>query len=101
MCFSCCANPIQYHDISVILIFPATFKIAVFSRSSCFSEDEADLEDDVPILIVGHHTHQDLGDLCDLDVWTPLLSHQLFKTLGRSMANHRPKRYIQTFTNSS
>ena len=39
-------------------------------------------------MIIGHHAHHgpDVSRLCDPNMWTPLLSHQLYKTLGRSVA---------------
>ena len=83
---------IMYMCISVILIASNACEeegdnsfINFFSYF--FSEDEqGDLGDDPPNLIIGHRAHSNLGcrwSARELETWTPLLSHQLFKALGR------------------
>ena len=72
--------------------------INVLSSSSDCDESDDLVGGDSPLLVLGDHTHhQNKGPsptCTSMNFWIPLLSHRLFKTLGRSQdSSRRTPRY--------
>ena len=83
---------------SLILSTLSPLSISLSSLFPHSSDDRSFTSDDIPLMTVGRHSHDRFGGVAPstLDTWIPILSHKLFKTLGRRIVYHTSSRYSVT-----